>query len=173
MTLYLVLLVLHYNKREDYINLICNYKSLFPRGVRSLFFICILLIFSGCEDKISDPSVSKEVSGQYFKLTLTISKENIRRNESILVETKLERISLSDSLDSSINKMMIDAVGGTINGHSFSIASNITVVIGDNIEDFFNTLSSFIPSISYMPAGSISAAFNNLQVTIPVQILEP
>ncbi|MEE8437140.1 MAG: hypothetical protein V3S22_02255, partial [Candidatus Neomarinimicrobiota bacterium] len=140
-------------------------------------------IFSGCEDKISDPSVSKKTSDAYFELTLTISNENVRLNESILVETRLERISAPDSLESSIKRMMIDAVGGTINGHSFSVSSSITVEIGDDSTDYFITLSSFIPSYSYdkakevyynyMPMGSISAAFKNLQVTIPVQLIEP
>jgi len=156
---------------------------IFSKVFKPALYFCAFFIIISCEDKISDISVTKEVSDEYYKLTLKISKDIVNLNESILVETNLERISEKDSLESSTKRMIIDAVAGTINGHSFSISSSITITIGDDIADYFKTSSSFIPDYSYdrtkdlyynyKATGSISAAFENLQITIPVQLMVP
>ncbi len=148
-----------------------------------IFTSFFLILFYGCEDVVVDTSVSKSVSNDNFSLILTISNDVVRLNESIRVDTELKRIVHADSLGYVLMKMSLDATGGVIDGHSFSSSSSITVSMDGEVNALFNTLSFFKPSYSYsstkdeysnyMPMGSISATFNDLILSIPIQMVEP
>lgn len=157
----------------------------YPMGFPSCFVtLCLAVLLSGCEDKFTDTEVSKSTSDDNFTLTLTLSADNVRLDESIQINTELKRRVHKDSVDVLVTlKMMVDAVGGIINGHTFSFGSNITVSLADEENVTFKTLSSFVPSSSYdktkneyykyMTMGRITTSFNNLNISIPVQLVKP
>ena len=155
-----------------------TYLSVFVRIQTGVILLSIL----GCEDKFIDTTVTKSTSNDSFTLNLTVSNDVVRLNESLRIETKLKRKVHKDSVDV-LMKMTIDAVGGVIDGHSFTSPSSITVSMNDEEGAVFNTLSYFIPSFTYnstkkeysnyKPMGSVSATFNDLILFIPVQLVEP
>ncbi len=157
----------------------------YPVGFPScLGALCLAVLFLSCEDTFTDTVVTESTSDDYFTLTLTLSADNVRLDESIQINTELKRRVHKDSVDISVTlRMMVDAVGGTINGHNFSLASNITVSLADEKNVTFKTLSSFIPSSSYdkakkeyynyMSMGRVTTSFNNLNISIPVQLVKP
>lgn len=165
----------------DYKFLYLHYSVGFPSRLAALCLVGFLL---GCEDKPVNTQISKSVRDDNFTLSLTLSAENVRLNESIQINTELKRLKHKDSINVAVTlRMQVDAVGGIINGHSFSIGSNILVILADEENVEFTTLSSFVPSstydkikkeyYNYMPMGRVTVSFNNLNISIPVQLLEP
>ncbi|MBL7009839.1 MAG: hypothetical protein ISR82_01285 [Candidatus Marinimicrobia bacterium] len=123
-------------------------------------------------------------SNNEFKLTLTISDEIVRLDDSIKLTAIIERKVHKDSIAGYVSmKMILDAVGGTIDGHSFSSASNITVAMDDAVESKFQALAFFLPKYSYnsskneyysfMEKGHVSASFDGISVSIPINMVEP
>ena len=154
----------------------------------------LTLFFFACGDTVINTEKSVSDSNNDFKLTLTISDEIVRLNDSIKLTAIIERKVNKDSIDSYVSmKMILDAVGGTIDGHSFSSASNISVSMDDLTGSQFQALAFFLPEYDYsatkydskgneikpeeyynfMEKGQVSASFDNINVTIPVNMVEP
>ena len=154
----------------------------------------LTLFFFACGDTVINTEKSVSDSNNDFKLTLTISDEIVRLNDSIKLTAIIERKVNKDSIDSYVSmKMILDAVGGTIDGHSFSSASNISVSMDDLTGSQFQALAFFLPEYDYsatkydskgneikpeeyynfMEKGLVSASFDNINVTSPVNMVEP
>ena len=176
-----------------------NILQLSPLAICHLFMKKVVifgltLLFFSCGDTIINTEKSVSDSNNDFKLTLTISDEIVRLNDSIKLTAIIERKVNKDSIDSYVSmKMILDAVGGTIDGHSFSSASNISVSMDDLTGSQFQALAFFLPEYDYsatkydskgneikpeeyynfMEKGQVSASFDNINVTIPVNMVEP
>ena len=110
----------------------------------------LVLCFISCGDKVINTEKSSTVSNNNFILTLTISDDIVRLNDSVKLTATVERKVHKDSIDAFVSmKMMMDAVGGTIDGHSFSSSSNITVTMDSEVGSSFEALAIFYPSSSY------------------------
>ncbi len=93
--------------------------QLFSRHVLWMFLFTLLVM--SCGDTVIDTSKSTSNSNKEFKLTLTISDDIVRLNSSIKLTATVERKVHKDSISNYVSmKMMMDAVGGSIDGHSFS-----------------------------------------------------
>ena len=176
-----------------------NILQLSPLAICHLFMKMVVisgltLLFFSCSDTVINTEKSVSDSNNNFKLTLTISDEIVRLNDSIKLTAIIERKVNKDSIDSYVSmKMILDAVGGTIDGHSFSSASNITVSMDALTGSQFQALAFFLPEYDYsatkydskgneikpeeyynfMEKGQVSASFDNINVTIPVNMVEP
>ena len=144
----------------------------------------LALCLISCSDKVLDTKQSDSGSNNDFNLTLTISDDIVYLNSSIKVTAVVERKVHKDSIDGYVSmKMMMDAVGGSIDGHSFSTSSSITVSMDESVGSKFEALAFFLPTYSYntskkeyynfMEKGQVSASFDNINVTIPVNMVEP
>ncbi len=152
--------------------------------MKNVAIMGLTLFFFACGDTVINTENSVSDSNNDFKLTLTVSDEIVRLNDSIKLTAKVERKVHKDSIDGYVSmKMIIDAVGGTIDGHSVSSASNITVSIDDLTGSQFQVLAFFLPKYSYnsskkeyysyMEKGHVSASFDGLFVSIPISMVEP
>jgi len=156
------------------------YQRLMKKVVLTGLALCLI----SCSDKVLDTKQSDFGSNNDFNLTLTISDDIVYLNSSIKVTAVVERKVHKDSIDGYVSmKMMMDAVGGLIDGHSFSTSSSITVSMDESVGSQFEALAFFLPTYSYntskkeyynfMGKGQVSASFDNINVTIPVNMVEP
>lgn len=153
----------------------------FPRHVLWMFLFSLLMV--SCSDDVIDTSKSKSNSNKEFTLTLTISDDIVRLNSSIKLTATIERIVHKDSISNYVSmKMMMDAVGGSIDGHSFSSSSNITVSMDSEAGATFESLAFFVPSSSYSTSlgyynykenGHVSASFDGINVSMPIKMVVP
>jgi len=166
-----------------------NILHLSPSAMCHLFMKKVVifgltLFFFSCGDTVINTEKSVSDSNDDFKLTLTVSDEIVKLDDSIKLTAIIERKVHKDSIDIYVSmKMILDAVGGTIDGHSFSSASNITVSMDDLTGSQFQALAFFLPKYSYnvtnkeyysfFENGHVSASFDGLSVSIPINILEP
>ena len=116
----------------------------------------------------------------------------LNNNDELYSQAKLIELSQGcDAILTSItDKMMMDAVGGKIDGQNFTsvsststIPAKITVSMDNEVGSKFEALAFFLPSYSYsatkkeysnyMQKGQVSASFDNINVTIPVNMVEP
>ena len=140
----------------------------------------LALCLISCSDKVLDTKQSDSGSNNDFNLTLTISDDIVYLNSSIKVTAVIKRKIDGTSIT---ENMMMDAVGGSIDGHSFSTSSSITVSMDESVGSQFEALAFFLPTYSYntskkeyynfMGKGQVSASFDNINVTIPVNMVEP
>ena len=144
----------------------------------------LTLFFFSCGDIVINTEKSVSDSNDDFKLTLTISDEIVKLDDSIKLTAFVERKVHKDSIDGYVfMKMIIHAVGGAIDGHSFSDASNITVSMDVLTGSQFQALAFFLPEYKYSSStkeyydffekGHVSASFDGISVSIPINILEP
>jgi hypothetical protein len=161
----------------------------------------LTLFFFACGDMVINTEKSVSDSNNDFKLTLTISDDIVDLNSSIKVTAVVERKVHMDSINGYIAmSMKMDAVGGKIDGQNFTSVSStstspasITVSIDKEVGSKFEALAFFLPSYSYsatkydtkgnlikpeeyynfMERGQVSASFDNINVTIPVNMVEP
>ena len=173
------------------------YQRLMKKVVLAGLALCLI----SCGDKVLETKKSDSGSNNEFTLTLTISDDIVYLNSSIKVTAVVERKVHYDSLDGYINMFMkMDAVGGKIDGQNFTSVSStstspasITVLIDKEVGSKFEALAFFLPSYSYsatkydtkgnlikpeeyynfMEKGHVSASFDNINVTIPVNMVEP
>ena len=156
------------------------YQRLMKRAVLAGLVLCLI----SCGDKVLDTKQSDSGSNNNFNLTLTISDDIVYLNSSIKVTAVVERKVHKDSIDGSVGtKMRMDAVGGSIDLHSFGTSSSITVSLDEPVGSQFEALAFFLPSYSYntskkeyynfMEKGQVSASFDNINVTLPVNMVEP
>ena len=174
---------------------------IYQRLMKTVVLTGLALCLISCGDKVLETKKSDSGSNNEFTLTLTISDDIVYLNSSIKVTAVVERKVHYDSLDGYINMFMrMDAVGGKIDGQNFTSASStstspasITVSIDKEVGSKFEALAFFLPSYSYsatkydtkgnlikpeeyynfMEKGQVSASFDNINVTIPVNMVEP
>jgi len=174
---------------------------IYQRLMKTVVLTGLALCLISCGDKVLETKKSDSGSNNEFTLTLTISDDIVYLNSSIKVTAVVERKVHYDSLDGYINMFMrMDAVGGKIDGQNFTSASStstspasITVSIDKEVGSKFEALAFFLPSYSYsatkydtkgnlikpeeyynfMQKGQVSASFDNINVTIPVNMVEP
>ena len=163
---------------------------LYQQFMKKVVLTGLALCLISCSDKVLDTQQSDSGSNNDFTLTLTISDNIVYLNSSIKVTAVVERKVHKDSIDGSvIMKMRMDAVGGSIDLHGFGISSSITVSLDEPVGSQFEALAFFLPSYSYntskssalppkeyynfMEKGQVSASFDNINVTIPVNMVEP
>ena len=157
----------------------------------------LALCLISCGDKAFDTKKSDSGSNNDFTLTLTISDDIVYLNSSIKVTAVVERRVDGTSIP---GKIMMDAVGGKIDGQNFTSVSStsnspvsITVSIDKEVGSKFEALAFFLPSYSYsatkydtkgnlikpeeyynfMQKGQVSASFDNINVTLPINMVEP
>ncbi len=155
--------------------------QLFSRHV--LWMFLFLLLVMSCGDTVIDTSKSTSNSNKEFKLTLTISDDIVRLNSSIKLTATVERKVHKDSISNYVSmKMMMDAVGGSIDGHSFTSPSSITVAMDSDQGATFEALAFFNPSSSYSTSqgyynykenGHVSASFDGINVSMPIKMVVP
>jgi len=151
----------------------------------------LALCLISCSDKVLDTQQSDSGSNNDFTLTLTISDNIVYLNSSIKVTAVVERKVHKDSIDGYVSmQMKMDAVGGKIDGQNFTSVSStstspatITVSMDNEAGSKFEALAFFLPTYSYntskkeyynfMERGQVSASFDNINVTIPVNMVEP
>ena len=171
-----------------------NHLAMCRLFMKNVAIMGLTLFFFSCGDTVINTEKFVSDSNDDFKLTLTVSDEIVRLNDSIKLTAFVERKVHKDSIDGYVSmKMIIDAVGGTIDGHSFSSASNISVSMDDLTGSQFQALAFFLPEYDYsatkydskgneikpeeyynfMEKGQVSASFDNINVTIPVNMVEP
>ena len=174
---------------------------IYQRLIKTVVLTGLALCLISCGDKVLETKKSDSGSNNEFTLTLTISDDIVYLNSSIKVTAVVERKIHYDSLDGYVNmKIMMDAVGGKIDGQNFTSVSStstspasITVSIDKEVGSKFEALAFFLPSYSYsatkydtkgnlikpeeyynfMQKGQVSASFDNINVTLPVNMVEP
>ena len=174
---------------------------IYQRLMKTVVLTGLALCLISCGDKVLETKKSDSGSNNEFTLTLTISDDIVYLNSSIKVTAVVERKVHYDSLDGYINMFMrMDAVGGIIDGQNFTSVfststspASITVSIDKEVGSKFEALAFFLPSYSYsatkydtkgnlikpeeyynfMEKGQVSASFDNINVTIPVNMVEP
>jgi hypothetical protein len=155
-----------------------NILQLSPLAICHLFMKKVVisgltLFFFACGDTVINTEKSVSDSNNDFKLTLTISDEIVRSDDTIKLTAVVERIVHKDSIVGTVSsKMIMDAVGGTIDGHSFSISSSITVSLDDALASTFEALAFFKPSNS-SSTGHVSVSFDGINVSMPITIVDP
>ena len=160
---------------------------LYQQFMKKVVLTGLALCLISCSDKVLDTKQSDSGSNNDFTLTLTISDDIVYLNSSIKVTAVIERRVDGTSIT---DKMMMDAVGGKIDGQNFTsvsststIPAKITVLMDNEVGSKFEALAFFLPSYSYsstkkeysnyMQKGQVSASFDNINVTIPVNMVEP
>lgn len=152
-----------------------------PRHI--LFLALSTLLFTSCSDDVLDTSKSKSNSNKEFKLTLTISDDIVRLDDSVELTATIERKVHKDSVSGyPPTKMVMDAVGGTIDGHSFSSSSNIIISLDSEQGATFEALAFFMPSsfysttkgyYNYKENGHVSASYDGINVSMPIKLVVP
>ncbi len=156
------------------------FRRLMNKAALAGFALCLL----SCGERIIDTEKTASVSNNDFILSLTISDEIVRLDDSIKLTAKIVRKIHKDSIEGIVSmKMIMDAVGGTIDGHSFSSASNITVSMDDNKGSEFQALAFFLPSYKYNSSkkeyydykekGHVSVTFDGMSVSLVVSMVAP
>ena len=159
------------------------YQRLMKKVVLTGLALCLI----SCSDKVLDTKQSDSGSNNDFTLTLTISDDIVYLNSSIKITAVIERRVDGTSIP---GVMMMDAVGGKIDGQNFTSVSSssnapakITVSMDNEAGSKFEALAFFLPDYSYsttkeeysnyMQKGQVSASFDNINVTLPVNMVEP
>ena len=175
---------------------------IYQRLMKTVLLSGLALCLISCGDKVLDTKKSDSGSNNDFILTLTISDDIVYLNSSIKVTAVVERKVHYDSLDSPKPStiMLMDAVGGKIDGQNFTSVSSTSTTpasiytkIDFEVGSQFEILAFFLPSYSYsatkydtkgnlikpeeyynfMKRGQVSASFDNINVTIPVNMVKP
>ncbi|MFL3024947.1 MAG: hypothetical protein ACJZ1P_03695 [Candidatus Neomarinimicrobiota bacterium] len=134
----------------------------------------ILFSIIACGDEALD--TSKFASGQNndFKLTLTISDDIVRTDDTIKLIALLERL-VDKALITGSNPpttMKMDAIGGALDFHSPGSTTSITVKLDDEVGSTFETLAFFDPKSGYS-TGHVSASYDGINVSMSIDIVEP
>ena len=160
---------------------------LYQQFMKKVVLTGLALCLISCSDKVLDTQQSDSGSNNDFTLTLTISDDIVYLNSSIKVTAVIERKIDGTSIT---ENMMMDAVGGKIDGQNFTSVSStstspatITVSMDNEAGSKFEALAFFLPTYLYntskkeyynfMERGQVSASFDNINVTIPVNMVEP
>tara|TARA_Y100001978_G_scaffold141116_1_gene126304 strand:+ start:50 stop:529 length:480 start_codon:yes stop_codon:yes gene_type:complete len=152
---------------------------------KKLLPILILLLSASCEDNNNILVTEKVVSmsNGKFDLTLKIDPDLAYLNSSTKVTATITRQVHKDSIADNVTMTMImDAVGGAIDGHSFSKSSDITVSLKDSVSSTFEALAFFTPTYqynttlgyyNYRSIGHVSASFDGMNLSLPIKMVVP
>ena len=147
--------------------------------------LTLLLLSASCEDNNNILVTEKVVSmsNGKFDLTLKIDPDLAYLNSSTKVTATITRQVHKDSIaDNVLMTMIMDAVGGAIDGHSFSKSSDITVSLKDSVSSTFEALAFFTPTYqynttlgyyNYRSIGHVSASFDGMNLSLPIKMVVP
>ena len=147
--------------------------------------ITLLFMSASCEDNNNILVTEKVVSmsNGKFDLTLKIDPDLAYLNSSTKVTATITRQVHKDSITDYVSmNMIMDAVGGSIDGHSFSLANNIVVSMKDSVSSTFEALAFFTPTYSYSTTsgyynyksnGHVSASFDGMNLSLPIKMVVP
>jgi len=149
--------------------------------------IAMLIALNSCGDDILEPEKQSVQENKNFKLTLKIDPDIVYLNSVSKVTVSLERLAHKDSISSVTMSMKMDAVGGTLDMHTYGITSTSSFSVS-SIDDLpgsrFDVLASFVPTSTYSTSsggyyynykdnGLITASFNGLNVSLPIKLVVP
>ena len=155
--------------------------------IKHIFFIAMLTVINSCSDDILEPEKQSVQENKNFKLTLKIDPDIVYLNRVSKVTVSLERLAHKDSISSVTMSMKMDAVGGTLDVHTYGIISTSSFSV-TSIDDLpgsrFDVLASFVPTSTYSSSsggyyynykdnGLITASFNGLNVSLPIKLVVP
>ena len=159
-----------------------NIKISFIANLRQSIMLAlagiILFSISGCGDEALDTSKSASNKNNEFKLTLTISDDIVRKDDTIKLTALVERLVHKDSVAGTTPKLIIDAIGGTIDGHNFSKASTTlgyhSIIINIDAEptSTYEALGFFTPRSS-SSSGNVTASYDGINISMSIDIVEP
>ena len=146
--------------------------------MKKVVIFSLTLLFFSCGDTVINTEKSVSDSNNEFKLELRISDDIVRYTDSIKLTATVERLVHEDSIiGTDPTKLIMDAVGGTIDGHSFtSYATSISVELDKEKGSVFEALAFFLPTTSgsgKKENGHISASFGGINLSMPITIVEP
>ena len=160
-----------------------NILQLSPLAICHLFMknvviVGLTLLFFACSDTVINTEKSVSGSNNEFKLELRISDDIVRYTDSIKLTATVERLVHKDSIvGTNTAKLIMDAVGGTIDGHSFTTtATFISVTLDIEKGSVFEALAFFLPTTSgsgKKENGHITASFDGINLSMPITIVEP
>ena len=157
------------------------------KSIKHIFFIAMLTAINSCSDDILEPEKQSVQENKNFKLTLKIDPDIVYLNSVSKVTVSLERLAHKDSISSVTMSMKMDAVGGTLDVHTYGIISTSSFSVS-SIDDLpgsrFDVLASFVPTSTYSSSsggyyynykdnGLITASFNGLNVSLPIKLVVP
>ena len=155
---------------------------------KNILYLLIGLLSISCSDDILEPEKEDTAENENFKLTLKIDPDIVYLNSVSKVTVYLDRLVHKDSLSSSVTMLMkMDAIGGTLDMHSYGIVSSSSFSvssISDEPKSRLEVLASFVPTSTYSTSsggyyynykenGLITASFNGLNVSLPIKLVVP
>ena len=155
--------------------------------MKHIYLIAVLIVINSCGDDILEPEKQSVQENKNFKLTLKIDPDIVYLNSVSKVTVSLERLAHKDSISSVTMSMKMDAVGGTLDMHTYGITSTSSFSVS-SIDDLpgsrFDVLASFVPTSTYSTSsggyyynykdnGLITASFHGLNVSLPIKLVVP
>ena len=153
-------------------------KYQYPRGILCVFLLPLLI--AACGDDVVDTSKSVSKSNENYKLTLTVSNTKCSLDDFIKVTAIVERLVAKTTAP----KMRIDAVGGTIDEHSYksSTTTGIPVSLGYPVNSSFEAIAFFVPKYQYSTSkgyynwsqkGHVSASVDGINLSLEIKLNHP
>jgi|TARA_B100000686_G_scaffold292721_1_gene321620 hypothetical protein len=170
------------NVKNNKVLLSNSFVRVLIRGI----FPLVLLAFSSCGDDMLNTEITASNKNENFELTLKVDPDIVYLNSSTKVTVIIKRLTESSTTPSSLQ---LDAVGGKLDGSgltfnsSYTTGTVITVTgkLDSKINSKFEVLAFFVPSYSYsngnytnyMENGHVTARYDNINVTLPIQMAKP
>jgi len=172
------------NVKNNIFSLSNTCRSLGIRGILALMLLPIL----SCGDDILNTEIIASNKNENFKLTLKVDPDIVYLNSSTKATVIIERLKESSTFPSS--GLQLDAVGGKLDGSgltfngSYTTGTVVTVTgkLDSTINSKFEVLAFFVPTYTYsstsgytnyMETGHVTAKFDNINVTLPIQMAKP